>query len=101
VAASVQNRRVTRYPVIRLAKLALWVLQDDRVASAWRSCDNHVCGAVAISAGEKKTEKKRKIGRNRDTSRPLGLYGLGKPLITYNYYITNYYILGLYRLVSE
>jgi hypothetical protein len=46
--------------VIRLAKLALWALQDDRVASAWRPCDNHVCGAVAISAGKKKTEKSKK-----------------------------------------
>jgi hypothetical protein len=52
--------------MIRLAKLALWVLQDDRVASAWRPCDNHVCGAVAISAGKKKTRKSEKIGRNRD-----------------------------------
>jgi hypothetical protein len=26
-----------------------------------------MCGAVAISAGEKKTEKKQKIGHNRDT----------------------------------
>jgi hypothetical protein len=60
VAASVQNRRVTRYPVIRLAKLVLWVLQDDRVASAWHPCDNHVCGAVAISASAKKTEKSKK-----------------------------------------
>jgi hypothetical protein len=62
VAASVQNRRVTRYPVIRLAKLALWALQDDRVASAWHLWDNHVCGAVAISAGEKKTKKSKKWG---------------------------------------
>jgi hypothetical protein len=54
--------------VIRLAKLALWVLQGNRVASAWRPCDNHVCGTVAISAGEKKTKKKRKIGCNRDTN---------------------------------
>jgi hypothetical protein len=46
--------------MIRLAKLALWVLQDDRVVSAWRPCDNHVCGAVAISAGKKKTEKSEK-----------------------------------------
>jgi hypothetical protein len=53
--------------VIRLAKLALWALQDNRVASAWRPCDNHVCGAVAISAGKKKTRKKQKIGRNHDT----------------------------------
>jgi hypothetical protein len=52
--------RVTRYLVIRLAKLALWALQVDRVASAWRPCDNHVCGAVAISAGEKKIEKSKK-----------------------------------------
>jgi hypothetical protein len=57
--------------VIRLAKLALWALQDDRVVSAWHPCDNHVCGAVAISAGEKKDKEKRKIGRNRDiTSLP-------------------------------
>jgi hypothetical protein len=53
-------RRVTRYPVIRLAKLALWVLQDNRVALAWLLCDNHVCGAVAISAGKKKTKKSKK-----------------------------------------
>jgi hypothetical protein len=46
--------------MIRLAKLALWALQDDRMASAWRPCDNHVCGAVAISANEKKTKKKAK-----------------------------------------
>jgi hypothetical protein len=59
--------RVTRYPMIRLAKLALSALQDDRVALAWRPCDNHVCGAVAISADEKKNKEKRKIGRNRNT----------------------------------
>jgi hypothetical protein len=53
-------RRITRYPVIRLAKLALWVLQDNCVASAWHPCINHVCGAVAISAGEKKTRKSKK-----------------------------------------
>jgi hypothetical protein len=53
--------------VIWLAKLALWALQSDRVASAWLPCDNHVCGAVAISAGEKKTKKKRKIGHNCDS----------------------------------
>jgi hypothetical protein len=52
--------------VIRLAKLALWALQNDRVALAWRPCDNHVCGAVAISTGKKKDKEKRKIGRNRD-----------------------------------
>jgi hypothetical protein len=52
--------RVARYPVIQLAKLALWALQDDLVASAWHSCDGHVCGAVAISAGEKKTRKSEK-----------------------------------------
>jgi hypothetical protein len=46
--------------VIRLAKLALWALQDDRVASAWHPCDNHVCGVVAISAGKKKTKKSEK-----------------------------------------
>jgi hypothetical protein len=46
--------------VIRLAKLALWALQGDRVALAWLPCDNHVCGAVAISAGKKKTEKSEK-----------------------------------------
>jgi hypothetical protein len=46
----------------------LWALQGDRVASAWRPCDNHVCGAVAISAGEKKDKEKRKIGRNRDSN---------------------------------
>jgi hypothetical protein len=46
--------------MIRLAKLALWALQDDRVASAWRPYDNHVCGAVAMSAGEKKTKKNEK-----------------------------------------
>jgi hypothetical protein len=60
VAASVQKGRVTRYPVIRLAKLALWALQDDHVASAWRPCDNYVCGAVAISAGEKKNKEEAK-----------------------------------------
>jgi hypothetical protein len=59
---------VTRYPVIRLAKLVLWALQDNRVASAWRPCDNHVCGTVAISAGGKKTRKKNKnIGHNHNT----------------------------------
>jgi hypothetical protein len=52
--------------MIQLAKLALWALQDNRVASAWHPCDNHVCGAVAISAGEKKDKEKRKIGCNRD-----------------------------------
>jgi hypothetical protein len=46
--------------VIQLAKLALWALQDDCVASAWLLCDNHVCGAVAISAGEQKTRKSKK-----------------------------------------
>jgi hypothetical protein len=53
--------------MIRLAKLALWALQDDCVASAWRPYDNHVCGAVVISAGKKKDKKKQKIGRNRDS----------------------------------
>jgi hypothetical protein len=52
--------------VIRLAKLALWALQDNHMALAWHPCDNHVCGAVAISAGEKKDKEKRKIERNRD-----------------------------------
>jgi hypothetical protein len=28
--------------MIRLAKLALWALQDDHVALAWLPCDNHV-----------------------------------------------------------
>jgi hypothetical protein len=51
---------ITRYPVIRLAKLALWVLQDNCMASAWHLCDNHVCGVVAISAGKKKTRKSKK-----------------------------------------
>jgi hypothetical protein len=60
--------------VIRLAKLVLWALQDDRVASAWRLYDNHVCGAVAISAGEKKTRKRQKIGRNRNTFLFLDAY---------------------------
>jgi hypothetical protein len=46
--------------VIQLAKLALWALQDNRVASVWLLCDNHVCGAVAISAGKKKTKKSEK-----------------------------------------
>jgi hypothetical protein len=46
--------------VIWLAKLALWALQDNCMALAWRSCDNHVCGTVAISAGEKKTKKNEK-----------------------------------------
>jgi hypothetical protein len=46
--------------VIRLAKLALWMLQDNHVASAWRPYDNHVCGAVAISTSEKKTKKSEK-----------------------------------------
>jgi hypothetical protein len=54
--------------VIRLAKLALWALQGDRMASAWHPCDDHVCGAVAISAGKKKDREKQKIGRNRDTT---------------------------------
>jgi hypothetical protein len=41
------------------------------MASMWHPSDNHVCGAVAISAGAKKTEKHRKTkntGRNRDNS---------------------------------
>jgi hypothetical protein len=46
--------------VIWLAKLALWALQDNCVASAWRLCDNYMCGAVAISAGKKKTKKSKK-----------------------------------------
>jgi hypothetical protein len=66
MAVSIQNRRVTRYPVIRLAKLALWALQGDCVASAWRPCDNHVCGAVAISASEKKDKEKQKIEHNHN-----------------------------------
>jgi hypothetical protein len=53
-------RQITRYLVIQLAKLALWVLQDGCVALAWLPCDNHVCGAVAISAGKKKTKKSEK-----------------------------------------
>jgi hypothetical protein len=57
---SVQMGRVARYPVIRLAKLVLWALQDDLVASAWHPCDGHVRGTVAISAGEKKTRKSEK-----------------------------------------
>jgi hypothetical protein len=48
---------ITRYPVIRLAKLALWALQSDCVASAWRPCNSHVCGAVAISTGKKRQRK--------------------------------------------
>jgi hypothetical protein len=67
MSASVQNKWVTRYLVIRLAKLALWALQDGHVASAWLPCDNYVCGTVAISTGEKKTRKKQKIGRNRNS----------------------------------
>jgi hypothetical protein len=51
---------VARYLVIQLAKLVLWALQDDRVASAWHPCDNLVCGAVAISADEKKTRESKK-----------------------------------------
>jgi hypothetical protein len=46
--------------VIRLAKLALWALQDDCMAPAWHPCDNHVCGAVAISADKKKIKKSEK-----------------------------------------
>jgi hypothetical protein len=53
-------RWVTRYPVIWLAKLVLWALQNDHVASAWLPCDNYVCDAVAISASEKKTRKSKK-----------------------------------------
>jgi hypothetical protein len=53
--------------VIQFVKLALWALQDDCVASTWRPCDNHVCGAVATSTGKKKDKEKRKIGRNRDS----------------------------------
>jgi hypothetical protein len=53
-------RQVTRYPVIWLAKLALWALQDNHMASAWLPCNNHVCGAVAISTGEEKTKKSEK-----------------------------------------
>jgi hypothetical protein len=67
MAVSIQKSWVARYLMIRLAKLALQALQDGCVASAWRLCDNHVCGAVAISASEKKTRKKRKIERNRDS----------------------------------
>jgi hypothetical protein len=52
--------QIARYPVIWLAKLALWALQYDRVALAWHPCDNHVCGTVAISAGEKETKKSKK-----------------------------------------
>jgi hypothetical protein len=46
--------------VIQFAKLALWALQDGRMASAWLLCDNHMCGAMAISAGKKKTRKSKK-----------------------------------------
>jgi hypothetical protein len=63
--------RVARYPVIQLAKLALWALQDNCVASAWLLCDNHMYGTVAISAGKKKTKKKQKIGRNHDSYPPV------------------------------
>jgi hypothetical protein len=52
--------------VIWLAKLALWVLQDNCVASAWRPCNDHVCGAVAISAGKKKDKEKQKSECNHD-----------------------------------
>jgi hypothetical protein len=52
--------RVARYLVIWFAKLVLWALQDNCVASAWRPYDNHVYGAVAISAGKKKTRKSKK-----------------------------------------
>jgi hypothetical protein len=51
--------QVARYPVIRLAKLVLWALQDDYVALAWLSCENYVCGAVAISTSKKKTKKSK------------------------------------------
>jgi hypothetical protein len=44
--------------VICLAKLALWALQDDRVALAWLPCDNYMSGAVAISASEKKDKER-------------------------------------------
>jgi hypothetical protein len=47
-------------PVIWLAKLVLWVLQDDCMVLAWHLCDNHVCGTVAISASKKKTRKSKK-----------------------------------------
>jgi hypothetical protein len=60
MAVSVQKGWVTRYPVIRLAKLVLWVLQNDRMALAWCLCDNYVCGAVAIGASKKKTRKSKK-----------------------------------------
>jgi hypothetical protein len=63
---SVQKGRVTRYPVIQLAKLVLWALQDNRVASAWRPCDNHVCGAVANKHWQEKDKEKQKIGHNCD-----------------------------------
>jgi hypothetical protein len=59
--ASIQKGWVARYPVIRLAKLVLWALQEDRVASAWHPYDNHVCGTVAITTGKK---EKQKIGYN-------------------------------------
>jgi hypothetical protein len=35
-------RQVTRYSVIQLAKLALWALQDNCVASTWLLCDNYI-----------------------------------------------------------
>jgi hypothetical protein len=59
--------------MIRLAKLALWALQDDRVASAWHPCDNHVCGAVANKRRREKDREKRKIGRNRDKQPTLNI----------------------------
>jgi hypothetical protein len=46
--------------VIWLAKLALWALQGNHVASAWLLYDNYVCGTVAISASKKKTRKSKK-----------------------------------------
>jgi hypothetical protein len=48
--------------MIQLAKLALWALQDDCVASAWRPYDSHVCGAVA---NKHRREKKTKKMKNR------------------------------------
>jgi hypothetical protein len=35
-------------------------LRSFSMVSMWHSCNNHVCGAVAISAGEKKTKKNKK-----------------------------------------
>jgi hypothetical protein len=51
------------------------------MASMWHPCNNHVCGAVAISAGAKKTKVHRKTkntGRNRNRKTFRGLSKMDK-----------------------